>query len=172
MDLSGRAVEGQVRGRGVEAGRRWLFGQARRPTHAGEARALEPLTELGEVPSADGVGVTKEIHDTNLGVWSGKLVGVTTFGLGTGTSVLEQDETRTLKAWKVLVWNDPVTPMVVVTAVFKKIFGYPEEKATALMLTVHHEGKAIVWSGAKNRAEQYCVALQTHGLLSTIEQDD
>jgi len=40
-----------------------------------------------------------------------------------------------------------------------------------LMLTVHHEGRAIVWSGSLERAQNYCVKLQVAGLLSTIEQD-
>jgi ATP-dependent Clp protease adaptor protein ClpS len=88
------------------------------------------------------------------------------------TELTTDTTTSTAKPWKVLVWDDPVTPMVVVTLIFKKIFGYPEEKATHLMLQVHHQGKAVVWSGDAERAQKYCVALQTHGLLSTIEQDD
>ena len=77
----------------------------------------------------------------------------------------------TKKPWKVIVWDDPVTPMRVVEVIFKKIFGYPEPKCTQLMLTVHHEGRAIVWSGQLERAQSYCVKLQSAGLLSTIEQD-
>jgi ATP-dependent Clp protease adapter protein ClpS len=36
---------------------------------------------------------------------------------------------------------------------------------------VHHEGRAIVWSGQRERAETYCVKLQVAGLQSTVEQD-
>ena len=39
------------------------------------------------------------------------------------------------------------------------------------MMTVHHEGRAIVWSGQRERAESYCVKLQVAGLQATIEQD-
>jgi len=39
------------------------------------------------------------------------------------------------------------------------------------MMTVHHQGRAIVWSGVRDRAESYCVKLQANGLLSTVEQD-
>jgi ATP-dependent Clp protease adapter protein ClpS len=39
------------------------------------------------------------------------------------------------------------------------------------MMTVHHEGRAIVWSGLRERAETYCVKLQVSGLQSTIEQE-
>jgi ATP-dependent Clp protease adaptor protein ClpS len=77
----------------------------------------------------------------------------------------------TLKPWNVIVWNDPVTPMTVVVAVFKRIFGYSDNKCTQLMLAVHHEGRANVWSGQRERAESYCVKLQVAGLQSTVEQD-
>jgi ATP-dependent Clp protease adaptor protein ClpS len=79
--------------------------------------------------------------------------------------------TATERPWNVVVWNDPVTPMTVVVAVFRRIFGYSNNKCTHLMLTVHHEGRAIVWSGKRDRAESYCVKLQVAGLQSTVEQD-
>ena len=80
-------------------------------------------------------------------------------------------ETVTERPWNVVVWNDPVTPMPVVVAVFKRIFGYSNNKCTHLMLTVHHEGRAVVWSGRRERAESYCVKLQVAGLQATVEQD-
>jgi len=88
----------------------------------------------------------------------------------TDTSLLVEERVRTEKTWNVLVWNDPVTPMKVVEVIFKKIFGYSNNKCTQLMLQVHHEGKSIVWSGARDRAESYCVKLQVAGLIATIEQ--
>ena len=80
-------------------------------------------------------------------------------------------QTDTQRPWNVVVWDDPVTPMKVVVVIFRKVFGYPNNKATQLMLTVHHEGRAIVWSGELDRAQSYCVKLQVAGLLATIEQD-
>ncbi|HEY5265286.1 MAG TPA: ATP-dependent Clp protease adapter ClpS [Acidimicrobiales bacterium] len=77
----------------------------------------------------------------------------------------------TERPWNVIVWNDPVTPMTVVEVVFKRIFGYSNNKCTQLMLTVHHEGRAIVWSGQRERAESYCVKLQVAGLQATVELD-
>jgi len=38
--------------------------------------------------------------------------------------------------WQAIVWNDPVNLMSYVTYVLQKLFGYPEPKATALMLDV------------------------------------
>ncbi len=87
------------------------------------------------------------------------------------TQTESQTTTLTQRPWNVVVWDDPVTPMSVVVVILLKIFGYPNNKATQLMLTVHHEGRAIVWSGPLERAQGYCVKLQSAGLLSTIEQD-
>jgi ATP-dependent Clp protease adaptor protein ClpS len=89
----------------------------------------------------------------------------------TDTDVLTEEAVETQRPWNVVVWNDPVTPMSVVVVIFKKIFGYSNNKATQLMMTVHHEGRAIVWSGLRERAETYCVKLQVAGLQSTIEQE-
>ena len=80
-----------------------------------------------------------------------------------------EDAVQTSRPWRVVVWDDPVTPMRVVTVVFMKIFGYSEAKAERLMKTVHHEGRASVWSGQRERAESYCVQLQVAGLLASVE---
>lgn len=70
------------------------------------------------------------------------------------------------------MWNDPVTPMKVVEVIFQKIFGYPKSRCTQLMLEVHNLGRSIVWSGAHERAQSYCVQLQVAGLYATIEQGE
>jgi ATP-dependent Clp protease adaptor protein ClpS len=89
----------------------------------------------------------------------------------TETDVTTEKVVATERPWNVVVWDDPVTPMSVVVVIFKKIFGYSNNKCTQLMLTVHHEGRAVVWSGQQERAESYCVKLQVAGLQSTIELD-
>lgn len=96
-----------------------------------------------------------------------------TLATGTSTERIERTdrEVRSERTWNVVVWNDPVTPMSVVVVIFKRVFGYANNRATQLMLTVHHQGRAVVWSGRRDRAESYCVKLQVSGLQSTIEQD-
>jgi len=88
--------------------------------------------------------------------------------------VIEQvdAETRTELAhpWNVIVHNDPITLMTYVTMVFQKVFGYPHAKAHRLMWEVHTEGRAIVWSGAREQAETYVQKLHGHQLLATMEQ--
>ncbi len=90
----------------------------------------------------------------------------------TDSEVVTSEEVLTKRPWNVVVWNDPVTPMSVVVVIFRKIFGYSNNKCTQLMMAVHHEGRAIVWSGARDRAESYCVKLQVAGLQATIEHAD
>lgn len=73
--------------------------------------------------------------------------------------------------WNVIVWNDPVTLMSYVVYVLRKLFGYGEAKATKLMLQIHHEGKAVVSSGPRERAETDVHRLHHHGLQATMSQD-
>ena len=48
--------------------------------------------------------------------------------------------------WNVIVWNDPVNLMTYVAYVFRSHFGYSRARAEELMLQVHHNGKAIVFT--------------------------
>ena len=100
-------------------------------------------------------------------------------GTGTGTEEIvipdtvedlfrEVDEIPDLP-WIVLVWNDPINLMSYVTFVFQKLFGYSLEKATALMLDVHHKGRAVVSSGPREKAELDVFRLHEHGLWATME---
>ncbi len=74
------------------------------------------------------------------------------------------------KTWQVIVWDDPVNTMTYVVYVFRKLFGFSEEKATRLMLQVHNEGKATVADGPREKAELDCYRLHSHGLWATMEQ--
>jgi ATP-dependent Clp protease adaptor protein ClpS len=76
------------------------------------------------------------------------------------------------RAWNVIVWDDPVNLMDYVVYVFQKLFGYSETKATKLMLEVHNEGKSVVTSGPRERAEIDCHRLHHYGLWATIEKVD
>ncbi|HWB71065.1 MAG TPA: ATP-dependent Clp protease adapter ClpS [Egibacteraceae bacterium] len=72
--------------------------------------------------------------------------------------------------WSVIVWNDPVTLMSYVVYVLRKLFAYDESTATRLMLQVHHEGKAVVASGPREKAEMDVHRLHAHGLQATMAQ--
>lgn len=81
------------------------------------------------------------------------------------------EKADTDRPWVVVVWNDPVNLMSYVVYVFQKLFGYSREKATQLMLQVHHEGKAVVSSGAREKAEIDVARLHAHGLWATMQKD-
>lgn len=72
--------------------------------------------------------------------------------------------------WQVVVYNDPVNLMSYVTMVFQRVFGYPRDKAEKHMLEVHQNGRSILWSGMRERAELYVQQLHGYLLLATLEK--
>lgn len=89
-------------------------------------------------------------------------------GIGISTELKSDDDLSPL--WEVLVLNDPVNLMSYVTLVIRRIFGYSEQKATELMLDVHNKGRAIVWTGEREKAELYVQQLQSHQLLASMRK--
>jgi ATP-dependent Clp protease adaptor protein ClpS len=84
----------------------------------------------------------------------------------------EADErTEEDRPWNVLVWNDPVTLMSYVVYVLRKLFGHDEPTATRLMLQIHYDGKAVVSSGPREKAEHDVSRLHAHGLQATVQKD-
>jgi len=81
-----------------------------------------------------------------------------------------QELTATDTPWNVIVYDDPVNLMGYVTWVIMKIFGYDESHASVLMMQVHQNGRSIVWSGEKEKAEFYVQQLQAHQLKSSFEK--
>lgn len=73
--------------------------------------------------------------------------------------------------WVVLVWNDPINLMSYVVFVLQKLFGYSTEKATELMLDVHHKGRAAVSNGTREKAELDVFRLHEYGLWATMQKD-
>jgi ATP-dependent Clp protease adaptor protein ClpS len=109
-----------------------------------------------------------------------KNVAITTFPISknAGPSTIDKPtierETRSKEdldlPWQVVVHNDPVNLMSYVTMVFQRVFGYPREKAERHMLEVHHNGRSILWSGMRERAELYVQQLHGYLLLATLEK--
>src|SRR4051812_14934022 len=95
------------------------------------------------------------------------------FGSTVDNPVIEQ-ETSTAEEvdlpWQVVVHNDPVNLMSYVTMVFQRVFGYPRDKAEKHMLEVHQNGRSILWSGMRERAELYVQQLHGYLLLATLEK--
>jgi len=88
--------------------------------------------------------------------------------------ILEQTEVEIEleQVWKVIVLNDPVNLMNYVVMVFRKVLGYDEATATKHMLEVHEEGRSVVWTGNRERAESIAYQLQHWRLQTILEKDD
>jgi ATP-dependent Clp protease adaptor protein ClpS len=80
-------------------------------------------------------------------------------------------ETERDLPWVTIVWNDPVNLMSYVTYVFQTVFGYAKPKAEKLMLDVHHKGRAVVSSGARESMERDAETLHGFGLWATVSHD-
>ena len=83
-----------------------------------------------------------------------------------------EEDTERDRPWLVIVHNDPINLMSYVTWVFKKLFGYPHNKAHKLMMDVHTKGRAVVSSGAREKAESDCYQLHAYGLWATMTKSD
>lgn len=73
-------------------------------------------------------------------------------------------------SWQTVVWNDPVNLMSYVVRVFRDYFGFSREKATQLMLSVHHEGHAVVAEGTREQMELHARAMHDYGLWATVRK--
>ncbi len=81
-------------------------------------------------------------------------------------------ERRMEGVWRVVVLNDPVNLMSYVVLVFKKVFGFDEKTARKHMLEVHEQGRSVVWSGLREKAEAYAFTLQQWHLTAVLEADE
>lgn len=72
--------------------------------------------------------------------------------------------------WRVVVLNDPVNLMSYVVFVFMRVLAFTKEKATKHMMEVHQQGKSVVATETRERAELHHQQIQSQGLKVTIEQ--
>lgn len=80
------------------------------------------------------------------------------------------DQATAQNAWRVVVWDDPVNLMSYVTYVFEIHFGHPPDRAHALMMRVHTEGRAVVAEGGREPMESHVAAMHAYGLWATLER--
>lgn len=83
-----------------------------------------------------------------------------------------KEEQSLTRPWSVIVHNDPVNLMSYVTMVFKRVFGYSNDRARKHMLEVHQLGRSTVWTGEREKAELYVQQLHGYQLLATLEPSD
>jgi len=81
-----------------------------------------------------------------------------------------REDAEAVRPWQTVVWNDPVNLMSYVTRVFRRYFGYSTERATELMLDVHHRGHAVVAEGSREPMEAHARAMHDYGLWATVRR--
>lgn len=79
-------------------------------------------------------------------------------------------DVRRDRPWDVIVWDDPVNLMSYVVWVFMRVFSFSEPVARKLMLEVHQQGRSLVASEPREKAEMYLQQLHGHGLKATIQR--
>lgn len=73
--------------------------------------------------------------------------------------------------WRVVVNNDPVNTMPYVVACFVRVLQVDLAEARRLMLEVHRNGRSVVWSGGRERAEGLVLQLQQWHLRAELQSD-
>lgn len=84
--------------------------------------------------------------------------------------ILTEEEDLLDSHWQVVVYNDPVNLMSYVTMVFRRVFAYDKERARRHMMEVHEQGRSVVWSGEREKAELYVQQLHGYLLLAALER--
>jgi len=72
--------------------------------------------------------------------------------------------------WQVVVLDDPVNLMEYVSRVLIRIFGFSRDTANELMMAVHQKGRAVVWTGGREKGEMYVNQLHGAQLHATLEK--
>ena len=83
-----------------------------------------------------------------------------------------KEETSLDSPWRVIVLNDPVNLMNYVVMVFKRVLGFDDSKAIKHMREVHEKGRSVVWTGEREKAENFAFQLQHWHLQTILEKDD
>ena len=68
----------------------------------------------------------------------------------------------------IIVMNDDTNSMEYVVEKFVSIFNISQPQAVELMMRIHNEGIAVVWTGTGSEAEQYLSNLREAELKSCV----
>lgn len=80
--------------------------------------------------------------------------------------------TKPTTPWKTLLWNDDVNTFTYVIRVLMRVLEKPEEVCEQLTIDVDRDGKAVVFSGSKDEAQEKATQLTAATLWATIEKGD
>lgn len=73
------------------------------------------------------------------------------------------------EGWAVILFNDDVHDMFYVTHLLMQATGFGRVRSWRIMLTAHHNGKALVTITEKDEAERIAAVLQGGGLTAAVQ---
>ena len=77
---------------------------------------------------------------------------------------------RTLPPWKVILHNDDVNTAEFVTEKVQEIVHLPEHEAVTKVLKAHEEGRALLTSTHKEKAELFVEQFTSYKIEATMEK--
>ena len=78
----------------------------------------------------------------------------------TSEPILSRKVFTGIETYALIVIDDKISSMETVVNTLVRVIGISEKQAINLMLRIHKEGMAIVWTGDRNSAEQYLTEIQ------------
>jgi ATP-dependent Clp protease adapter protein ClpS len=72
--------------------------------------------------------------------------------------------------WKIIAFDNNVTPFQVVWYVLRTVVPLEDEKAFAITQEIHEKGSAIVYTGTKSHCTKIASALAKINVVSLIEK--
>ncbi len=80
-----------------------------------------------------------------------------------------QEWTKELRGWNVILYNDNYNKLVEVVLWLQKATGCSLEVAEHVTHTAHHKGRAICFSGAKDKCQEVAGYLRGKGLQVEVD---
>jgi|EP01012_Entosiphon_sulcatum_P061237 ATP-dependent Clp protease adapter protein ClpS len=80
-----------------------------------------------------------------------------------------QEWTKELRGWNVILYNDNFNTKDEVTMWLQKATGCSLEVAEHVMTTAHHKGRAICFSGGKEKCQEVAGYLRGKGLQVEVD---
>lgn len=113
--------------------------------------------DSADEPAADGVdaGVAEAVLETSVAVAEPEA--------GEPRTEAPPRKPRPLPPYAVVVLNDDVHSFAYVIETFQKVFGYSVERSYTLAMSIHEQGRGIVWTGPKEVAELKCELIRSAG---------
>ncbi len=90
--------------------------------------------------------------------------------IGSTRDTLTQKVFNGLGTHAIVVVNDDINSMKTIVNTLVSVFSISERQSICLMLRVHKEGIAVVWTGERNEAERYLEVMRRNRLRCFVTE--